>query len=297
MAINTFENHLEKVYEGLEDYQGLRVLERITLLAEYFLKEKDFRYFIPMFFLKDFDINIFQAYERKHFGKTLEEQLEVVRFVKFLYAVTTNLVLRIRVSCDSIVKDSVKHRAKKPKTDLAAFKDITTIADTQTNEFYEGYKLKTIFFYEYLPKFNSHGPLYRNLREKVNSGIQINKWSSLPLKDKTICDYKSLIEYYIYTNNFPVEWDKLFLSNGRRNSLYVKPTPGGLRAALAAQDFKLLGCNMGAFELIPKTVKQEWRAFIRRHAYEIRKHTRREDQCYLNAWKCGMVGYTKETEA
>ena len=280
-----FERNLKLIYNEMAVFEDIRSSTRIQMLLNVLEEEKDFRYLIPLMLLPGFDFN--------YFYNTLNTNEELRKLVYHVYVRVRQEALSIKKSVASRKSIAPFHRCLQSAIDLFWYKnDAPDLRDTLITPIYD-YKLQAEFFYEAEPIFNTYGPCYLAVRDKVNSLKNISSWTALPMQERKLSNCNCVIEYYIYTGKFPVE-ARLIRRDAKKLYMYLKPTVAQLRAAIKQRDPQLLGYNLSEYEQLPMTVKRNCHAFIKENYTIIKQYTKQKNLPYLKAWLFGQYVYTKK---
>jgi hypothetical protein len=278
-----FNKTLNSIYQGIDTYTEMRNSMRVEKLLSIVEEDKDFRYIIPMFLLPGFDVNYFEN------ATIMTDDMRAV--CHKLYLQTRRVVLAIKASLKNRVENAAHHRTAKPIVDLSWFNnDAKNIEDVLVKPIYD-YKMKSEFFYENEPKFNTYGPLYLSVKDKLNRVKNHKGWSSLAIEDRKFSNNSAVIEYYIYSGQFPIE-GKLVKNDINKSRMYLKPSVDALREAIRSKNPQLLGLNLSQYERLAKTVKCSFSGYILENYSEIKKYTKRCDLPYLVAWRTGNYEFT-----
>ena len=280
-----FNKTLQTIYQDMKTYSDMRNSMRIEKLIVIVEEQKDFRYLIPLFLLPGFDVNYFEN------TTIMDDDLRAV--CHKLYLQTRRLVLAIKASINSRVENASYRRCADPIIDLSQFNnDSKNVQDTLVTPIHD-YKMQAEFFYEEQPKFNTFGPLYLSVKDRLNVLKNHKGWTSLPIEQRKFSNNTAVIEYYIYSGGFPIE-GKLIKKDEKKSRMYLKPTVDALRAAIIAKNPQLLGFNLSQYERLSKGVKRSFLPFILENYLIIKKYTKRVDLPYLVAWRTGSYDFKKQ---
>jgi len=280
-----FNKTLRSIYGMSCTYSDMRTGMHIEKLMNVLEEEKDFRYLIPLFLLPGFDVSYFEN------TTIMNEELRVV--CHKLYLQTRRIVLAIKASLKSRNQVAAYHRCMEPMIDLSWFNnDAKNVKDTMVTPIHD-YKMQSEFFYEEAPKFNTFGPTYLSMKDRLNELKSHEGWSSLAIEDRKLSNNNCVIEYYIYTGTFPIE-GKLIKRDIRKSRMYLKPSVDALRTAICTRNTQLLGFNISQYEKLGRTVKSSFSTFILENYSEIKKYTKKQDQPYLTAWRTGNYDFRKQ---
>lgn len=273
------------IYQDMGTYTDMRNSMRIEKLILTVEEEKDFRFLIPLFLLPGFDVNYFEN------TTVMDDDLRAV--CHKLYLQTRRIVLAIKASVKSRVENAAYRRCAEPIIDLSWFSnDLSNVQDIIVTPIHD-YKMQAEFFYEDQPKFNTFGPLYLSVKDKLTSLKNHQGWSSLAIEQRKFSNNTAVIEYYIYSGGFPIE-GKLIKKDHKKSRMYLKPTVDALRAAIISRSPQLLGFNLSQYERLSKSVKRSFTPFILENYSEIKKYTKRCDLPYLVAWRTGSYDFKQQ---
>ncbi len=283
-----FERNLKSIYSEMAVFEDIRSSTRIKMLFNVLEEEKDFRYLVPLMLLPGFDFN--------YFYNTLDVNEELRKLIHHVYVRVRQEALSIKKSILSRKSIAPYHRCSKSEIDLFWYKnDAPDIKDSLITPIYD-YKLQAEFFYESEPSFNTFGPCYLAVKDKLSGLKNISSWTALPIEERKLSNSNCVIEYYIYTGKFPVE-ARLIRRDAKKLFMYLKPTVSQLRAAIKQLDPQLLGYNLSEYEQLPMTVKRNCHTFIKENYAMIKKYTKARNLPYLNAWRLGNYTWKKETRS
>ena len=286
MTHRIFLTNLNKIYRDITSYNEMIVNDRLDLLLNTVINEKDFRYLIPLYVMPDFMFVHFNNFAFHH-------HTHLINMLTNVYQRTKRIALLVKKSVDSRDPLANFHRTYPAKVSIAHFANKHEESDNIVTYKVSDYKLQSDFFYEHIPRFNHVGPLYEAVKRKLTIHGKVNMWSMLPIQDRKLSDYNCVIEYYIYQKSFPIE-GKFIKDNDKKNLMFLTPSLDALRAALKAGNIKLISYNFSQYPLLSITMKRAYLGIIKENYHDFKQYTKKCDLPYLNAWRLGSYENKKE---
>ena len=282
MLHKQFLKAIEDIYTGISNYDGFLLDNRAKVLINYLEEERDFRFLLPLFFMKDFNFD--------DFVNNNELSDPTRNIIHLVYYQTKIIVKKLLHSIESRNEFSMTHRARVPKINI---KDVVFSKYIDRVEEVNFFKLKAEFFYEDKPDFNKVGPLYKSVKEKLTKS-KIFNWSLLPIHERKLEGSRNVIEFYIFTKNFPPEGKLIKESTPKANHNFLKPSVKELRLALKDHNLHLLGYNICMYPQLPITIKKAYVNYIKTYYEELNSILKKCDKQYLTAWRLGNYSFTPE---
>lgn len=278
MSHAKFERNLSNIYEDCASYEDLILKNRIQHIEQLFVTEKDFRYLVPMMLMKDFSY--------PHLIKSGIQNLDLTNIITEIYKRVRDVAVSVKASVIRSTDVFGYKKTKTPKINVCDFDPKYHQLLFEALKPINSYKLNSDFFYESCPRFRLSGPLYDNVKIKLQEQSAKKGWSSLDILDRKLKSDKCCIEYYIFTGTFPIE-GHLIKEHTIKRGMYLKSDVKSLKAALQTQNLQLLGSNLASYPNLPKTIKSHYRAFVTLNYEQIHKFTKRTDLKYLSSWRLG----------